>query len=168
MGKYLKYIPGLLLIVFVLAMLAFTSVPILVLCNKSELVGANLFWFGWAVLLILTISAMYNDMVDDMSARVGHPVWPGRFKIPIFNISLIWILLCVVLSCFFSCVTPRVHNLIVTGTDARLLDYKEYYLATEAMLDSLGVDADNPILETDVGAKYLETKSVIDEHVPEK
>lgn len=36
-----------------------------------------------------------------------------------------------------------------------LKNYMNYYDATETLLDSLGVDADNPILETDEGSKYL-------------
>ena len=37
-----------------------------------------------------------------------------------------------------------------------------YFDATETLLDSLGVDADHPILESDEGAKYLEYANKVD------
>lgn len=44
------------------------------------------------------------------------------------------------------------------NTDA----YKQYYTATETLLDSIGVDVDSPYLETDAGSSYLDAKRVID------
>lgn len=40
--------------------------------------------------------------------------------------------------------------------------YKQYYNATETLLDSIGVDVDSPYLETDAGSSYLDAKRVID------
>lgn len=40
--------------------------------------------------------------------------------------------------------------------------YENYYIATETLLDSLGVDCDNSIFETDAGAEYLECKYIVD------
>ncbi|WP_291631523.1 hypothetical protein [Clostridium sp.] len=40
--------------------------------------------------------------------------------------------------------------------------YENYYIATETLLDSLGVDCDNSIFETDAGAEYLMHKYNVD------
>ena len=32
--------------------------------------------------------------------------------------------------------------------------YENYYIATETLLDSLGIDCDDPIFKTDAGNKY--------------
>lgn len=40
--------------------------------------------------------------------------------------------------------------------------YENYYLATETLLDSLGVDCDNSIFNTKVGRDYLIHKNKID------
>lgn len=40
--------------------------------------------------------------------------------------------------------------------------YQSYYKATETLLDSLSVDVDSPILETDEGAEYLNAKFEVD------
>lgn len=37
-----------------------------------------------------------------------------------------------------------------------------YYQDTEELLDELNIDVDNPVFETDKGAKYLESKYAID------
>lgn len=40
--------------------------------------------------------------------------------------------------------------------------WNEYYNSVEAVLDSVGVDELNPILESNVGQKYLDSKAIID------
>ncbi len=44
----------------------------------------------------------------------------------------------------------------------QIIRYKEYYTATETLLDSLGLDCDDPIFESDAGAIYLDKKWEID------
>ena len=41
-------------------------------------------------------------------------------------------------------------------------DYRHYYGATEMLLDSLGLDIDDPILSSDVGSRYLDMKCKVD------
>lgn len=62
-----------------------------------------------------------------------------------------------------------VRDSIITSRNAQLEDcikeldaYRQYYINTETMLDSLGVDADSPYLETDYGSNYLDSKAKID------
>ncbi len=45
-----------------------------------------------------------------------------------------------------------------------LENFGNYYDATEELLDSAGITVDNPILESDAGAHYLNVKSIIDEY----
>lgn len=40
--------------------------------------------------------------------------------------------------------------------------YENYYIATETLLDSLGIDCDDSIFETDAGAEYLIHKYNVD------
>lgn len=40
--------------------------------------------------------------------------------------------------------------------------YYMYYRSTETLLDSAGVDVDSPLLETDAGSMYLDTKMHLD------
>ena len=40
--------------------------------------------------------------------------------------------------------------------------YENYYIATETLLDSLGVDCDNSIFKTDAGSEYLIHKYKVD------
>ena len=40
--------------------------------------------------------------------------------------------------------------------------YEDYYIATETLLDSLGIDCDDPIFKTDAGNKYLINKYNVD------
>lgn len=47
--------------------------------------------------------------------------------------------------------------------NTRLLEaYKAYYTNTETLLDSVDVDVDDPILETDAGSNYLRAKYTVD------
>ena len=48
------------------------------------------------------------------------------------------------------------------GTNSKIENYQNYYNATEELLDSIGIDADSPILESDAGAHYLNVKAIID------
>ena len=40
--------------------------------------------------------------------------------------------------------------------------YENYYTATQTLLDSLGIDCDDPIFKTDAGNKYLINKYNVD------
>lgn len=43
-------------------------------------------------------------------------------------------------------------------------DYRHYYGATEMLLDSMGLDIDDPILSSDVGSRYLDMKCKVDSY----
>lgn len=49
------------------------------------------------------------------------------------------------------------------NANSEIENYQNYYKATEELLDSIGIDADSPILESDAGAHYLNVKAIIDE-----
>ena len=49
------------------------------------------------------------------------------------------------------------------NANSEIENYQNYYNATEELLDSIGIDADSPILESDAGAHYLNVKAIIDE-----
>lgn len=57
----------------------------------------------------------------------------------------------------------------IHGLNGRLDDaihendaFEDYYECTENMLDSLGLDLDNPCFETDYGSDYLDAKQRLD------
>lgn len=51
----------------------------------------------------------------------------------------------------------------IVTEDAQIKAYKEYYIAVETLLDSLGVYSDVPILDSDVGVNYLDKKMTVDQ-----
>lgn len=54
-------------------------------------------------------------------------------------------------------------SIIYRDADQSNIEYYEnYYIATETLLDSLGIDCDDPIFKTDVGNKYLINKYNVD------
>lgn len=54
-------------------------------------------------------------------------------------------------------------NIMYRNADQSNIEYYEnYYIATETLLDSLGIDCDDPIFKTDAGNKYLINKYNVD------
>lgn len=53
------------------------------------------------------------------------------------------------------------YKYISRNLEGDLRRYEDYMQATETLLDSLGIDEDAPILETDAGAEYLSTVNII-------
>ena len=51
----------------------------------------------------------------------------------------------------------------IVTEDAQIKAYKEYYIAAETLLDSLGIYIDAPILDSDVGVNYLDKKMTVDQ-----
>lgn len=48
------------------------------------------------------------------------------------------------------------------NSERELSAYEYYYDATETLLDSVGMDIDNPCFETDYGSNYLDAKAQLD------
>lgn len=51
----------------------------------------------------------------------------------------------------------------IVTEDAQIKAYKEYYIAAETLLDSLGIYSDAPILDSDVGVNYIDKKMIVDQ-----
>ena len=51
---------------------------------------------------------------------------------------------------------------IINSQQTKISAYEDYYLHTETLLDSLYIDGDNPIMESDAGAEYLNYKREVD------
>ncbi len=51
---------------------------------------------------------------------------------------------------------------IIERQQTKISAYKDYYLHTETLLDSLYIDGDSPVMESDAGAEYLNYKWQVD------
>ena len=51
---------------------------------------------------------------------------------------------------------------IINSQQNKISAYEDYYLHTETLLDSLYIDGDNSIMESDAGAEYLNYKWEVD------
>lgn len=160
MGKLLKYVPGILFLSYIIGMLLVLTTPILAIFQPNAL-NTFAIWTIWGVSLVLGIGAFYDELYEDIRNRTSIMfIFPGKLK-HLFNIAIAMVMICFGITC----------ALVSKGTytdSSSIQVYKNYYNATETLLDSLGVDVDSPILESDVGAKYLETKSEVDKYEPEQ
>lgn len=70
-------------------------------------------------------------------------------------------ILVIILVVVFSIKLP--NSIMYRDADQSNIEYYEnYYIATETLLDSLGIDCDDPIFKTDAGNKYLINKYNVD------
>lgn len=157
MKKFKSLIPGILLVLLTIAMLIVISGIIFAVIGKSSYVYNNLGIYIWATALVPTIALTYNDIYLEIINRYhlnptevwGSPI-PGIIP---------WCISATVLAIalFITIDTTKYSKYI-----DKISIYEEYYDKTETLLDSLGIECDNPIFESDAGADYLQAKYNID------
>lgn len=166
MKQLLKIVPICLSLIYVVCLALITIMPCLILLKHMDVIDDHNVLFACGIIGVIIISMFYNEIYDKIiSYTQNHHLGLGRMNAKGFLISLGWILTCCILSCLFSAISygRPIANIIVPPNDVQLKAYKEYYMATEELLDSIGVDVDDPILESDVGANYLDKKCVVDQ-----
>lgn len=123
----------------------------------------------WSLIIsaiLLAITVCYDNAIEYFEEKYGPLSWKTKKH----TLKLVCmppnILIYVIGSILFSLMLQSAcnHNNNARTYENEIVMYRDYYLATETLLDSLGVDCDNPIMESDAGARYLEMKSVIDNY----
>lgn len=158
MGKLLKWIPIFLIATYLVSLASVIGMPILTATRGIDYLNENFIWPLWGAILMLAISAFYNDMYSYILIRTKSSVlFPGTMSKHVSLYSIFVIMMC----SFITGAISGKSNIVTE--DAQIKAYKEYYIATETLLDSLGIYNDVPILDSDVGVNYLDKKMTVDQ-----
>lgn len=167
MGKLLKFMPGFMFLVFCVALLILTATPFAVLMCGGDVLDKYYVWPITAAVYVIGMSVIYNDLYEDIIFRTNRTyLFPGPAGKKLANKIIGFITLIIIATVMFNSAHKQVRD--NARTERTELDlYKEYYECTEKLLDSLYIDEDHPILESDVGVDYANAKFAVDEYEPE-
>lgn len=167
MGKLLKFMPGFMFLVFCVALLILTATPFAVLIYGGDVLDKYYVWPITAAVYVIGMSVIYNDLYEDIIFRTYSTyLFPGPAGKKLANKIIGFVTLVIIATVMFSSAHNQIRN--NARTERTELDlYKEYYKCTEKLLDSLYIDEDHPILESDVGVDYTNAKFAVDEYEPE-
>lgn len=167
MGKLLKFMPGFMFLVFGIALFILTATPFAVLIYGSDVLDKYYIWPIVSAVYVIGMSVLYNDLYEDITLRTNSIyLFPGPAGKKLANKVIGFVTLIIIATIMFSYSHNQIRN--NARTEKTELDaYKEYYKCTETLLDSLYIDEDHPILESDVGVDYANAKFAVDEYEPE-
>lgn len=167
MGKLLKFMPGFMFLVYCVALLILTATPFAVLIYGSDVLDKYYIWPIVSAVYVIGMSVLYNDLYEDITFRTNSIyLFPGPAGKKLANKVIGFVTLIIIATIMFSYSHNQIRN--NARTEKTELDlYKEYYKCTETLLDSLYIDEDHPILESDVGVDYTNAKFAVDEYEPE-
>lgn len=167
MGKLLKFMPGFMFLVYCVALLILTATPFAVLIYGSDVLDKYYIWPIVSAVYVIGMSVLYNDLYEDITLRTNSIyLFPGPAGKKLANKVIGFVTLIIIATIMFSYSHNQIRN--NARTEKTELDlYKEYYKCTETLLDSLYIDEDHPILESDVGVDYANAKFAVDEYEPE-
>lgn len=167
MGKLLKFMPGFMFLVFGIALFILTATPFAVLIYGSDVLDKYYIWPIVSAVYVIGMSVLYNDLYEDITLRTNSIyLFPGPADKKLANKVIGFVTLIIIATIMFSYSHNQIRN--NARTEKTELDlYKEYYKCTETLLDSLYIDEDHPILESDVGVDYTNAKFAVDEYEPE-
>lgn len=167
MGKLLKFMPGFMFLVFCVALLILTATPFAVLMYGGDVLDKYYVWPITAAVYVIGMSVIYNDLYEDIILRTYNGyLFPGPADKKLANKIIGFVTLILIATVMFNSAHKQVRD--NARTERTELDlYKEYYKCTEKLLDSLYIDEDHPILESDVGVDYVNAKFAVDEYEPE-
>lgn len=167
MGKLLKFMPGFMFLVFCVALLILTATPFAVLMYGGDVLNKYYVWPITAAVYVIGMSVIYNDLYEDIIFRTGSIyLFPGPAGKKLANKIIGFVTLIIIATVMFNSAHNQIRN--NARTERTELDlYKEYYKCTETLLDSLYIDEDHPILESDVGVDYANAKFEVDEYESE-
>lgn len=167
MGKLLKFMPGFMFLVFGIALFILTATPFAVLIYGSDVLDKYYIWPIVSAVYVIGMSVLYNDLYEDITLRTNSIyLFPGPAGKKLANKVIGFVTLIIIATIMFSYSHNQIRN--NARTEKTELDlYKEYYKCTETLLDSLYIDEDHPILESDVGVDYTNAKFAVDEYEPE-
>lgn len=158
MGKLLKWIPIFLIATYLVSLASVIEMPILTATCGIDYLNENFIWPLWGAILMLAISAFYNDIYSYILIHTKSSVlFPGTIHKYVYIYSILIIMIC---SFITSAISGKSN---IVSEAAQIKAYKEYYIAAETLLDSLGIYNDVPILDSDVGVDYLDKKMLVDQ-----
>lgn len=158
MGKLLKWVPIFLIATYLVSLASVIGMPILTATRGIDYLNENFIWPLWGAILMLAISAFYNDIYSYILIHTKSSVlFPGTIHKYVSIYSILIIMIC----SFITGAISGKSNIV--SEDAQIKAYKEYYIAAETLLDSLGIYNDVPILDSDVGVDYLDKKMIVDQ-----
>lgn len=165
MGKLLKFMPAFLMSMYIIGMLmiigAFTAI-----CIGPTILNDVWKFVVLGIFLTLGTSGFYNDIYKDILKRTNKLyLFPGVRRDRFFVNTVIAVLL-LLLSIMSKDTSDTIAGLEFKSKwqTVEIQYLKEYHDASETLLDSLGVDCDHPMLESDAGADYLQAKFNLDEY----
>ena len=167
MGKLLKFMPGFMFLVLCVALLILAATPFAVLMYGGDILDKYYVWPIVAAVYAIGTSAIYNALYEDIIFRTNRTyLFPGPAGKKLDNKIIGFVTLIIIATVMFNYAHKQVRD--NARTERTELDlYKEYYKCTETLLDSLYIDEDHPILESDVGVDYTNAKFAVDEYEPE-
>lgn len=118
------------------------------------------------IILTLGTSGFYNDIYKDILKRTGKLyLFPGIRRDRFFVNTVVAVLL-LLLAIGSKDTSDTIEGLKFKAKwqTVEIQYLREYYNASETLLDSLGVDCDHPMLESDAGSDYLNAKFNLDEY----
>lgn len=159
--------PGFMFLVFGIALFILTATPFAVLIYGSDVLDKYYIWPIVSAVYVIGMSVLYNDLYEDITLRTNSIyLFPGPAGKKLANKVIGFVTLIIIATIMFSYSHNQIRN--NARTEKTELDaYKEYYKCTETLLDSLYIDEDHPILESDVGVDYANAKFAVDEYEPE-
>lgn len=165
MGKLLKFMPAFLMSMYIIGMLMIIGTFVTICIGPTIL---NEVWQFVVLGIILTLgtSCFYNDIYKDILKRTGKLyLFPGVRRDRFFVNTVVAVLL------FLLAIGSKDTSDTIEGLEFKSkwqaieIQYlREYHDASETLLDSLGVDCDHPMLESDAGSNYLNAKFNLDEY----
>lgn len=112
------------------------------------------------VILFIAIAAMGVAFYTNLDERLNKIKESSFLLDVIIVLSILTIFVC---SVGLKNYENKVSYETMENLQKEVNNYANYYEATEKLLDSLHIDVDNPIMESDAGACYLLNKKIVDE-----
>ena len=150
---------------YIIGMLMFIG-ALVAICAGPTILNEVWQFVVLGIILTLGTSGFYNDIYKDILKRTGKLyLFPGIRRDRFFVNTVIAVLL------FLLAIGSKDTSNTIKGLEFKSkwqtveIQYlREYYNASETLLDSLGVDCDHPMLESDAGSDYLNAKFNLDEY----
>lgn len=165
MGKLLKFMPAFLMSMYIIGMLMIIG-ALIAICTGSTILNEVWQFVVLGIILTLGTSGFYNDIYKDILKRTNKLyLFPGVRRDRFFVNTVVAVLL-LLLAIGSKDTSDTIEGLEFKSKwqTVEIQYLREYYNASETLLDSLGVDCDHPMLESDAGSDYLNAKFNLDEY----
>ena len=157
--------PAFLMSMYIIGMLMIIG-ALVTICIGPTILNEVWQFVVLGIILTLGTSGFYNDIYKDILKRTGKLyLFPGIRRDRFFVNTVVAVLL------FLLAIGSKDTSDTIEGLEfkskwqaVKIQYLREYHDASETFLDSLGVDCDHPMLESDAGSDYLNAKFNLDEY----